>query len=148
LIKKIIFIIPIFGFLISYLFFNIKFNSFFFYNIIEKKWIKFYIDIYGNYYFIYLFWYCLQAKGLIDYIYNKLIVKPLLNFSYFVCYIELDWGWFEYIFIRQVTLFLFWMSKFLNQTFSNPMLMFLPAMLFIVIFFFVTIIFAIKFNLK
>ena len=89
MIKKIIFIIPIFGFIFSFLFFNFGLNNYYF-NEIKNNYMRYPLLLNNNYYYLYLFWYCLQAKGLIDYVYNKLIVRPVLIFSYKICYIELD----------------------------------------------------------
>lgn len=133
IIKKIIFLIPIFGFFISYIFFNYNLYNFFYLNIFNELLKANKFKEFSKKKIIYLFWYCLQAKGLIDYTYNKLIVKPILNFCYSICYIELDWGWLEFILVKFPTKCLFMLSKIVNQTFNTPKLMFLPSMLTIVI---------------
>jgi hypothetical protein len=126
-IKKIIFFVPLLGFFFSYLFFNYNTYDYFFDNIFSK------IEKKTEYDFVYLAWYCLQAKGLIDYVYNKLIVKPILNFSYYICYVELDRGWLEFFLVKIPTKKIYFISKIINQSFSNPTLMFLPSMLVILI---------------
>jgi len=74
-----------------------------------------------------------ETKGTTDQIYNRFIVKPILNFSYLVSYKELDRGWLEYILIKIPTLFCFLISKNLNQSYGSLKLNFLPALLFITI---------------
>ena len=119
------------GFITSYIFFNTtKFDYFYFaikqeLLIIKKKIIFTFPNI------IYLFWYCLQAKGLIDYVYNRLIVKPILNFSYQICYIELDRGWLEFFFVKMPTKILFFFGWIFNKNTMTTLQMFLPAMIFI-----------------
>ena len=130
-IKKIIFAIPMCGFFVSYLFFNnSKFNYFF--NSIKDELLNF--SQISNITFsriVYLFWYCLQAKGLIDYVYNWLIVKPILNFSYSICYLELDWGWLEFFFVKTPTKILYFFAWFFSKNISTTIQMFLPAMIFL-----------------
>lgn len=75
----------------------------------------------------------LEARGHIDYIYNIFVVKPLLKLSYYICYIELDRGWLEYVLVKFPTQKIFFFSKSINQSFSNPTLMFLPSMLLILL---------------
>lgn len=125
LVKKIIFVVPILGFFMSFFFFNYNSYNFFFSNIFKK--IKF--EKKNSFFFTYLIWYCLQAKGLIDYVYNWIFVKPILNFSYYICYIELDRGWLEFFLVKCPSKLVFYISKIINQSFFNPTLMFLPSML-------------------
>lgn len=131
IIKKIIFLIPILGFLVSYLFFNnTRFNYFFSLIQNELNCIKKNVT-YETSTIIYLFWYCLQAKGLVDYIYNWLIVWPILNFSYYICYVELDWGWLEFFFVKNPTKILFFFGWIFNKNSTTILQMFLPSMVFI-----------------
>ena len=76
-----------------------------------------------------------ETKGSTDQLYNQFIVKPLLFFSYQISYKELDRGWLEYFFIKLPTIFCFYLAKILNQNFGSLKINFLPAILYIGIFF-------------
>lgn len=60
-----------------------------------------------------------EFKSGADQIYNKFLVKPLLYFSYFICYKELDRGWLEYFLVKLPTFFCFFLAKLLNQIFGS-----------------------------
>ena len=75
-----------------------------------------------------------ETKSGADQVYNKFIVKPLIIFSYQISYKELDWGWLEFFFVKIPTLICFFIGKILNQTFGTLKLNFLPALIYILTF--------------
>lgn len=92
-------------------------------NYVANSWgIEFYTDNWLQKFF--------ETKSSADQVYNFLIVKPILNFSYEVSYKELDWGWLEFFFIKLPTNFCFFFSKILNQNFGSLKLNFLPTLFF------------------
>ena len=136
LLKIFIFLIPLCGLLTSIVFYNI--NTFKYFLItIEKESLSKVLPNTNFFFFFQLFhlWHCLQTKGSIDYIYNKFITLPLLNFSYSICYINLDRGWLEYFFVKIPTKIVFFNSNILNKSFQNITDVFGPSMVFLLSFF-------------
>jgi hypothetical protein len=137
--KKMIFCMPFFGFLFSYLFMKkiFFFKNLEFFNVIEDEFFFCSKKKKSNKFSFFFFkiWCSLQSKGLIDHCYNTLIVKPVLNFSYKICYIELDRGWLEFFFVKFITIFCFNISNSLNKSFKTLTLAFLPTMLYVLIIF-------------
>ena len=136
-VKLIILFVPLFGFIFSIFFYY--FNNFnFFFKIVEKESLDIELKFHNNknYFGLYHIWHCLQTKGSIDYIYNKYIALKILNFSYDICYINLDRGWLEYFFVKVPTKFAFYISKIINKSFQNINDVVGPSMVFLIFFFF------------
>jgi NADH-quinone oxidoreductase subunit L len=72
-----------------------------------------------------------ETKGGTDQLYNWYLVKPLLHFSYVICYKELDRGWLEFLFIKVPSLVCYIIGKNLTQNLGSLKMNFLPALVFI-----------------
>lgn len=135
--KILIFVIPLLGLYSSYKYY-LDDPAEYFYFWIEKESLNISLKNVTDkkYYEFFHIWHCLQTKGSIDFIYNKFIAKPVLNFSYSVSYIDLDWGWLEFFFVKLPTKIMFYNSKIINKSFQNITDVFGPAMIFFFTFFF------------
>lgn len=72
-----------------------------------------------------------ENKGYTDLIYNSLVVKPILNFSYQISFKELDRGWLEFFLVKIPSIVTFFIGKNFNQSFGNLKLNFLPSIFFV-----------------
>ena len=138
--KLFIFSIPLFGFFSSFLFYKYLYKYYFFiiYKNYEDK--NYYFD-----YFIYLFRIenFFRLWGMFDYFYNKSIIFPIINFSYNICYLELDKGWYEFLFIKLPSKFFYLFSRFINNSFFTLRSFFYPSISFVLTFIFSLILFTI-----